>query len=904
MELKDTLRLPYTEFPMRGNLGIKEIEIQNRWNSIDLYHLRLEKNKDNKPFILHDGPPYANGSIHAGHALNKILKDFIVRYKSMQGFYSEFIPGWDTHGLPIENAVSKKGINRKKMHPSEFRKHCRDFALNQVSIQMDQFKRLGISADFDKPYITLTNDYVSREIEVFSKLVKNNLIYRGLKPVYWSYSSESALAEAEVEYFDVTSKSIYFTFKVVESKLDILKDVNLLVWTTTPWTIPANLAISANPKITYQIFLYENKKYLAAESLIDNLVELFGFKNIKKLETVLGSDMEYTKYMHPLYNKVLPIILGDHVLEDATGLVHTAPGHGDDDYKIGVQYNLDILSPVDSRGYMTSEAGIFSGMFYMDANDKIIEYLDENKSLVKMVEITHSYPHDWRTQKPVIFRATPQWFFSIKPLENKLLSEIDNVIWYPTWGKIRLTNMIKDRSDWCVSRQRLWGVPIPIFYNEDDSPILDEKVIKHVSKLFLEKGPDIWYELDEKDLLPKGYTNPKSPNNKFRKELDTMDVWFDSGTSFLTLKDKTADLYLEGSDQYRGWFNSSLINSVGINDVSCYKQIVSHGFILDEKGRKMSKSLGNVVDPNTITKQYGADVLRLWAASVEYTQDIRLSDNLIKQVSDNYRKIRNTFKYMLGNLYDFDVEKDMIFYSMRGKLNKIITLKLEKLVKDTISSYENYNFVEVIREIIPFITNDLSAFYLDFTKDTLYVELENNWDRRAIQSTIYDILITLLKLLTPIIPHTTSEAYSYLKVRDFEDIYLENMPPILNHKDDLLLSEFDTFMEIRQIVLKNLEIARQNQQLGKSLVAKVILKLPQNDIDILNSLSFDLRNILKVSEVEIKKSDTRDCEILISNNSECQRCWNVRNNLNENNICQRCVEILKELNYDENFSSK
>lgn len=897
MEIKETLLLPKTEFPMRGNLGVKEIEIQKRWTELDLYKKRLEQNKNNEKFYFHDGPPYANNNIHAGHALNKILKDFILRYRSMQGYYTEFIPGWDTHGLPIENAVTKKGVNRKTMAPKDFRYECEKFALKQVEIQKEQFKRLGMLADFDNPYITLTHDYEARQVEVFAKLVNKNLIYRGLKPVYWSYSSESALAEAEIEYFDVISKSIYLIFNVIKSKDKDLLDSNLLVWTTTPWTLPANLAISVNPFFEYVLFNYNDKKYVCAKNLLDKLIEKLEFnkENIKVVKTFKGEVLENDLYKHPFLNKKLPIILGEHVSEeDGTGLVHTAPGHGEDDYRVGQKYNLDILSPVDEKGYMTEEAGMFAGLFYEEANDKIIDYLKENNYLVKLDLINHSYPHDWRTSKPVIFRATPQWFFSIKPLEKKLLEEIDKVVWHPEWGKIRLTNMIKDRSDWCISRQRLWGVPIPIFYNEDNSPILDEKVIMHVSELFKEKGSNIWYELSEKELLPKNYTNPKSPNNKFKKETDIMDIWFDSGTSFLVMDENYSDIYLEGSDQYRGWFNSSLINSVAINGKAPYKKVISHGFVLDEKGLKMSKSLGNVVDPNLLCKQYGADVLRLWAASIEYTQDVRLSDELVSQVSDNYRKIRNTIRYMLGNLDDFNYENDYISYSMRGKLNKVVTLKLFEVNKKITQAYENSNFSEVIRTVVPFIINDLSAFYLDFTKDTLYVESKNSHIRRSVQSTIYDILYYLLRLLTPIIPHTTSEAYMHFKQRRFEDVYLENMPKINQIKDDVLVNNFNKFMELRQIVLKELENKRQLGVIGKSLNAIINLEVDSDLYDSITSLGFDLRDILKVSDVNIKISKEIKVEVLVSEEKECVRCWNVRSNLNSDNLCQRCEEVVKK----------
>lgn len=893
MDYKDTLLLPKTEFPMRGNLGVKEVEIQQFWKDIDLYNKVLLKNENNKEFFFHDGPPYANGSIHIGHALNKILKDIVVRYKTMQGFYTPFIPGWDTHGLPIENAVSKKGVDRKKISATEFIQKCKEYALEQVETQKGQMKRLGIMADFDHPYITLTPDYEARQIRVFKECVKKNYIYRGSKPVYWSYSSESALAEAEVEYENVDSKSIYFTFIIKDSKDQDLIGANLLVWTTTPWTLPANLAVSANPNIVYVLILEDNKKYVLSKNLLPGLKEKLELKQAKILKEFKGVELENTQYIHCLYeDKILPVILGDHVLDtDGTGLVHTAPGHGMDDYKVGLKYNLEILSPINEKGVLTEEAGIFKGLFYEDANDEIIKFLKEKDQLLKLDIINHSYPHDWRTGKPIIFRSTPQWFFSIKPIEDKILESIKDVSWYPKWGEVRLSNMIKGRNDWCISRQRLWGVPIPVFYNEDDSPILDENVIEHIANLFEKHGSSIWFSKTAEELLPKGYTNEKSPNNKFRKETDIMDVWFDSGTSFLTLKDGVSEIYFEGSDQYRGWFNSSLINSVAVNEKAPYKRVISHGFVLDDKGNKMSKSKGNVIDPNLMSKKYGADVLRLWAASVDYQQDVRLSEDLILKISESYRKIRNTVRYMLGNLSDFDKEKDYWAFSMRQRLDQVMSLKLYKLQNLCIEKYDNFEFSQVYREILSFITNDLSAFYLDYTKDTLYVALKNGYERKSVQSTIYDILLTLLKLLTPIIPHTASEAYQNLNYKEKEDIYLLEFPKKVNRKLDYLMESFDLFMTIREKVLKEIEEYRQQGLLGKSLSAIVDIKLSKNDIEKLQLLDADLRNVLMIAELNLIESDNFEVKVSVSNLKECKRCWNIRS-LNDNDICDRCQDVM------------
>ena len=894
-DYKDTLLLPKTDFPMRGNLGVKEVEIQQRWKELDLFNKVQEKNKNNLEYIFHDGPPYANGDIHAGTALNKILKDFIIRYQTMSGRHVFYQPGWDTHGLPIEVSLQRLGIDRKKMSKVEFRKKCEEFALTQVERQKAQFVRLGILTDWNNPYLTLTPDYEERQIRLFAKMVESGLIYRGQKPIYWSPSSESALAEAEIEYHDVTSDSIYVAFKLVNAK-DEFKDAQIVIWTTTPWTLPANLATSAHPRLDYVLVKVNDDKFIVGKSRLEALVEILGWKDHKILKTFKGSELENLEYKHPLYNRQSPIILGEHVTdEDGTGLVHTAPGHGADDYIVGVKYNLDILSPVNEEGYLTEEAGEFQGLFYDAANPKIIERLKEEGALLHHSKFNHSYPHDWRTRKPVIFRATPQWFASIDKLKTRLLDVINNeVAWKPKWGQIRMNNMISDREDWCISRQRVWGVPIPIFYCENGEPILDFDIINHVADLFKEHGSNVWYEKEAKDLLPKGYKNPNSPNGIFTKEEDTMDVWFDSGTSFLTLGGKQSEIYLEGSDQYRGWFNSSLINSVAYMDKAPYKKVISHGFVLDSKGQKMSKSLGNTIDPNKVANQIGADVLRMWVASVNYENDVPLSDEILKQASENYRKIRNTFRFMLGNLNDFKPERDYIGFSMRGNLNRVLTLKSIELSNEVVKSYDNYDFERVIRLIMPFVINDISAFYLDYTKDILYILDEHNFERRSVQSTIYDILLRLLKLLTPIIPHTTSEAYQYLPHKEFEDICLEEMPKVYEHKFSKYLEDFELFEEVREEFLKQIEIARSEKLVSKTLQADVVITMPKTHLDAINELEINLLQVLMVASIDVLVGDMIKVEVTKSNNLTCSRCWNLVPKLNEDEICPRCEDVLKK----------
>ncbi len=898
MEYKHTLLMPKTDFQMRGNLGVRELEFQQRWKDIDLYQKVLEQNKDNEPFVLHDGPPYANGDIHIGHTLNKVLKDFVLRYQTMIGKYVRYIPGWDTHGLPIETALTKKGINRKEMPLVDYRKLCQKFAAEQVAKQKIQFERLGILGEWDYPYITYDKDFEASQVKVFAKMVDRGLVYKGLKPVFWSPSSESALAEAEIEYQDKQSTSVYVAFPSVEQK-GLLQDASFIIWTTTPWTLPANLAISVHPRLNYNVILADGNKYVVGETLLNELKKILNWTDVSILGTLKGKELELVQYKHPLYDRISPIIVGEHVTDtDGTGLVHTAPGHGEDDYRIGKTYNLEILCPVDDKGYMTEEAGPFSGLYYEVANEEIVKALEEKKVLLRKDRFTHSYPHDWRTKKPVIFRATPQWFASIDKLKDELLDEVAKVSWIPVWGEVRISNMITGREDWCISRQRAWGVPIPVFYAENNEPILDQKVLSHISDLFKEFGSDVWYEREAKDLLPKGFKHPGSPNDLFRKETDIMDVWFDSGTSYSILESRgikyPADLYLEGSDQYRGWFNSSLITGVAAYGKAPYKKVVSHGFVLDGQGRKMSKSLGNTVDPLVIMKQQGADLLRLWVATVDYQSDVRISNDMMTQISEGYRKIRNTFRFMLGNLDGFDPETDYVGYSMRGRLNRVMTLKYNLLVSQVLDAYENYAFDKVYRAVVPFMTNELSAFYLDYTKDILYIEKENDFERKCVQSTLYDITLGMLKLLTPIIPHTTSEAYLLLPFREKEDIYLEQMPSAGSKMDEYLVEAFDIFDSVRQVVLKKLEDARELKIIGKSLAAQVDLIVTKEQMEAIKILEMKIHQVLIVSKVNITLGAQLDVKVSPATGATCDRCWNIVDHVHENGLCDRCNHILGE----------
>ena len=893
-DYKDTLFMGKTTFEMRGNLNNKEPQIQKKWEDIDLYNKVIKKNEGKREYTLHDGPPYANGDIHLGHALNKILKDFVVRYKNMNGYKSVYIPGWDTHGLPIENALQKSGVSRKNKPIVEFRQLCEEYAYKQVERQKVGFKRLGVLGDFDNPYITLQHDFESDQIKVFAKMAEKGLIYKGLKPVYWSPSSESALAEAEIEYKDITSKAIYFLFPLTDGDGD-LKDAKIMVWTTTPWTLPCNLAVAAGPLVDYVVFDSNKGRLICASDLKEMLVNKLGLTDIKVITNVRGTDLLKYHYKHPLYDRFSPVINADYVTTtDGTGFVHIAPGYGEEDYQAGKEYGLDIMVAVDSKGYQTKESGKYEGLFYEESEDVIIEDLKNCGSLLLLDPITHSYPHDWRTKKPVIFRATPQWFASIDPIKDDILNAIKEVNWNPKWGDVRISNMIKDRHDWCISRQRAWGVPIPVFYNEDGSEILDQKVLAHIADIFKQYGSNIWFEREAKDLLPEGYTNPKSPNGNFTKENDIMDVWFDSGSSYMLLQRRgisyPADLYLEGSDQYRGWFNSSIITAVATTGTAPYKNVVSHGFTLDGEGRKMSKSLGNTVDPIKVCNESGADILRLWVASVEYRADMPLSKDILKQVSESCRKIRNTLRFLLTNTSDFN-PKDSLTYDKLEEVDKYMYIKLQRFIAGIKNDYDNFDFGEVYRRTNAYITNTLSQFYLDFTKDILYIEDPKSNKRLSTQTVFYEILTSLIKLLSPILPHTMTEAYDTLPYKTCEDVYLEDMPEV-KAVDEVLEAQFDKFMEYRDIVLKKLEEARNAKVIGKSFNSKLTITLDKDAHKVFDPIKDSAAQLLIVSQLEFKDGDSFDCNVEAAAGETCARCWMIVPHINSDELCPRCQRIV------------
>lgn len=924
MKVKDTLNLGKTKFPMRGNLPVREVERQNEWEENKVYEQRQKLNEGKPSFVLHDGPPYANGNIHMGHAMNKISKDFIVRSKSMMGFRAPYVPGWDTHGLPIEQQLKKAGVDRKALSVAEFREMCRQYALEQVDKQRKDFKRLGVAGEWDNPYLTLKPEYEAQQIRVFGKMAEKGLIYKGKKPVFWSWSSESALAEAEVEYHDVTSPSAFYGEQVVDGKGVLDENTYMVVWTTTPWTIPASEGITIDATFDYAVVQHDDdeRKYVLAADLVNADAELFGWNDVKIVKTVKGAELENVLCQHPFYpERKLVTMLGDFVTTDAgTGLVHTAPGFGEDDFNIGVKYGLDVYVPVDDKGYMTEDTGEdFAGLFYEDANEVSLKKLEEAGVLLKQMDYEHSYPFDWRTKKPIIFRATPQWFASVDKIRDQILDAINEVQFFPDWGQKRLYNMIRDRGDWVISRQRVWGVPLPIFYGEDGEAIMTKETIEHVAKLVEEHGSNIWFQREAKDLLPEGFTSEHSPNGKFTKETDIMDVWFDSGSShqgvcaerdYLTYP---ADLYLEGSDQYRGWFNSSLITSVAYSGHAPYKQILSQGFTLDGKGRKMSKSLGNTIVPSEVIDKMGAEIIRLWVLSVDTSADVRVSMGSFQQIAESYRKFRNTVRFLLANTTDFDPAKDAVAFDEMESIDKYMTVLVNKFTKEILDAYANYEFMEIYKKLINFITTDLSAFYMDVAKDVVYIEAPDSKKRRSMQTVLYDVVVRLTKLMTPILPHTTEEIWKYLK-EDEKYAQLSEMPEVKHfNNEEKLVDLWNRFMNLRSGVFKALEEARNKKLIGKSFEAHVDLYVSngvQADLDALNAnvrqalivSALDVHPLSEAPENALKFNDEYAVVVEHAEGEVCPRCRMIKTDIGSDadlsTLCASCAEIVRE-NYPE-----
>ncbi len=931
-QLKDTLNLPSTTLAMRANAANREIEIQKFWEENKIYEKMLEKNKGNKSFILHDGPPYlSSDKIHIGTAMNKILKDIVLKYKTQQGFYTPYIPGYDAHGLPIENAVVKtiKG-GRSALTPLELRQKCREFAAKNLKGQEANFRRLGVLGDWEHPYITIAPDFEAKQIELFWDMYKKGYIQKGLKPVYWCADCETALAEAEVEYADITSTSIYVKFEVLESE-KLYKKANIetnnklysIIWTTTPWTIPSNLGICLNSRFDYTIFEYNGENYFVASELLENFTKEVEWENIKILGTLKGSEFEYFKAKHPLYEKTSLIILGDHVTLDAgVGAVHTAPGHGLEDWEVGQKYGLETFSPFDSKGCWTDEVPDLKGIPYYKGDRMVIEKLKDCGALIKSQDISHSYPHCWRCKNPVMYRSTPQWFVKVSMFKDNALENIKKVNWYPSSGEKRISNMVENRSEWCISRQRAWGVPIPIIYcKKCGKSIINEETIKIIADKFREESSDAWVKYEAKDFLPQGY-KCECGCEEFIKENDIMDVWFDSGSSWAAVvearKDEfqtdgsevlPVDMYLEGSDQHRGWFQSSLLIASATKEIAPYKNVLTHGFVLDGEGRKMSKSLGNVVAPQEIIKVYGCDVLRLWAASVDYRNDVKIGDNLIKQLVEVFKKTRNTIRFLLGNLFDFDPKKDYVEYDNLEEIDKFALSKLAKLIKNVDSSFETYEFYKYFQHLQNFASADLSSFYLDIVKDRLYTKGKKSLSRRACQSVMYEILHVLLKILVPVMPHQAEDIWLNMNenLKDRKSVLLTDWAKAKPEwENEALDEEFSKLLKTREIVSKAIEPLRSNEPktIGSSLEADIIISSDDKEkMALLNKYSKLLGDLYIVSHVY---TENQNAEILNEYNSEdynvkvikakgkkCARCWKYRE-LDENGICKDCKHAIED----------
>ena len=912
-----TLNLPSTEFPMRGNLTENEPKTEKELFENDLYEKMLKKNEGHKTYVLHDGPPYANGEIHMGHALNKVLKDTVNRFKSLQGYQTIYIPGYDTHGLPTEKkAIQALGINRDEVSVSKFRDTCKDFALGYVEKQTEGFKRLGVLGDWKHPYITLQPELEARQIGVFAEMYKKGYIYKGLKPVYWCTDCETALAEAEIEYQDCDTMSIYVKFPVQDGKGVLDNDTFIVIWTTTPWTLPGNTGITVGGEYEYSVVDTGKEKLVMATSLVDEVMNLAGITEYKTIKTVNGTDLEGVLCKHPFLDRTSKVVLGsdDTVaveLDTGTGAVHTAPSYGKEDYLCGIKNGLDIIVTVDGKGYQTEGAGPFAGMFYAKSNDAIIDWLEENGYLLRKEKINHSYPHCWRCKNPIIFRATDQWFASVNAFKDETLKAIKDVKWTPAWGEERISSMVKDRNDWCISRQRTWGVPIPIFYcKECGKEYATDESFKKVSQIFREKGSNAWFDLDEKELMPEDAVCENCGCHEFKKETDIMDVWFDSGTTYEGVLVERglpfpADLYLEGHDQYRGWFQSSILTSVATKGVAPYKAILTHGWVVDAQGMKMSKSLGNGISPQEIIKEYGADILRLWVLSSDFKSDVSISRDILKQISEAYRKIRNTARYILGNTSDFDPDNKVEYKDME-EIDKWALSRLNKLVKDCTENYENFNFHLVYHDVNQFCVTDMSNFYLDIIKDRLYTSKKDAKERRSAQTAMYIILDALVKIVAPMICFTAEEIWKYMphtKNEQVESVMLSDWPEVVAEYDNKELEQkWNHILELKELVAKELEVARAEKVIGHSLNAKVTLFANDKEYEFLKENKELLTTIFIVSALEIKENERKDenkigVKVEVAEGEKCERCWKYSTEVGKDaehpTLCHRCAEAIK-----------
>lgn len=912
-----TLNLPKTDFPMRGNLPENEPKIFEEIFEKGLYEKMLKKNAGKEPFVLHDGPPYANGEIHTGHALNKVLKDTIVRYKNLKGYYTPFVPGFDTHGMPTEKkAIEKLGLNRDEIPVVKFRDTCKEFNKEYIKKQTEGFKRLGAIGDWENPYITYQPQMEAKQIGVFGNMYKKGYIYKGLKPVYWCTDCETALAEAEIEYKDIKSNTAYVKFPVIEGKgLFDERDTYVVIWTTTPWTLPGNTGITISPEFKYSLVDVQGEKLIMASELVDKVMEVAKIDDYSVIKEYEGNELEGVICKHPFIERESRVVLGSDdtilvELDTGTGAVHTAPGYGKEDYLCGLKNKLDMVVTVDSKGHQTEEAGPFAGMYYAKSDKEIIKWLDEHNFLLAKQEITHSYPHCWRCKHPVIYRATSQWFASIDGFRKEALEAIKDVKWYPTWGEERITKMIEDRNDWCISRQRTWGVPLPIFYcKECEKEYVTSESLDKVQKIVEKNGSNAWFELTEKELMPEGAKCTECGCTEFVKETDIMDVWFDSGSTHESVLAERglpeANLYLEGSDQYRGWFQSSLLTSVATKGKAPYKEVVTHGYVVDEKGRKMSKSLGNGIDPMELINEFGADILRLWALSSDYTSDVSISKGIIKQVAEVYRKIRNTARFILGNISDFDVNNPVSYEELQ-EIDKWALTKLNKLIEDCSNAYDGYDFKKAYQAINQFCVVDMSNFYLDIIKDRLYTEKLNSIERRAAQTTMYEILQALVRILAPMTCFTAEEIWKFMPHKDNEklDSVMLSYYPEINEKynNKELEEKWNKIIKIKELVSKKLEEARSEKVIGHSLNAKVTLYAEKNEYEFLLENKELLMTVFIVSGLEIEKNERKNEEkigvkVEVADGKKCERCWMYSTTVGEDkenpNICHRCSEALK-----------
>ncbi len=947
LELKKTVNLPKTNFSQKANLGQTEPARLKKWTEAKLYGQIREARKGAEKFILHDGPPYANADIHIGTALNKILKDFVVKAATMRGFDSPYVPGYDCHGLPIETHVEKKlaekGKDKKDIPVGTFRRICREHASKAMDGQTRDFQRLGVLGEWENPYLTMSNEYESETARLFGKYLERGYVYKGLRPVYWCVHDQTALAEAEVEYREHTSPSVYVKFPLVSDAGEIdeaLKDkrVFVLIWTTTPWTLPANLGITVHPDYDYSAIETNSEVYIVASELVKGLVETCGLEDVKELARFKGSKLDNLQAKHPWIDRQSLLMNGDHVtlggeadaetelnVPDAeeksktgnagTGCVHTAPGHGHDDFVIGNKYGLEVYCPVDNAGRFQQDVEFFHGQQVFEANPLIVDFMRENGMLLFTENYRHRYPHCWRCKNPVIYRATPQWFISMdaeaqtgetSSIRAKALNAVKSVKWHPNWGEGRMENMLKGRPDWCVSRQRSWGVPIPVFYCKGcDEAVADAKIVNNVANIFLQETSDAWYNREAKDLLPDGYKCAKCEGTEFTKETDILDVWFDSGSSCVAVLETRdnlqfpADVYLEGGDQYRGWFNSSLICGLAAHDSAPYKTVITHGWVVDGEGKQMHKSTGNAVSPNEVIEKSGAEILRLWAAAMNYTEDVRVSDEILNRVVDAYRKFRNTLRYALGNLDGFNPESDTVALAEMQEIDRWSLASFDKAAEKILAAYENYNFQTVYQTIYNLVTVTLSARYFDIVRDRLYIYAPDSVERRSAQTAIYEITDKLCRLLAPILAFTADEAFENLPHQKLSSVHLAEFPKVSGADNSKLLSNWEKLFSIREDVLKQLEEARNAKQIGSSLEAKVILRVDKDTMFFLLPYYEQLRYIFIVSQVEVHEGDKFNVEIQKADGEKCERCWNYSVRVGESEkyptVCERCVVALEEI---------